>query len=72
MDAIKRMSVILGYPYNSAKLLVKGADTYMLSVINKSSNMQLKAIHNYSSLGLRTLVIGIRELNANDTATSFS
>ncbi|KAK4285230.1 hypothetical protein QN277_001957 [Acacia crassicarpa] len=67
----KRMSVILGYPDNSVKLLVKGADTSMLSVINKSSNMDRihateSHLHSYSSLGLRTLVIGMRELNTSE------
>ncbi|XP_027343914.1 phospholipid-transporting ATPase 1-like [Abrus precatorius] len=65
----KRMSVILGYPDNSVKVFVKGADTSMLSVIKKSFNMDLvKAtethLHSFSSMGLRTLVIGMRELNA--------
>lgn len=67
----KRMSVILGNPDNSVKLFVKGADTTMLSVRDKSSNTDLiKAtenhLHSFSSLGLRTLVIGMRELNASE------
>ena len=67
----KRMSVILGYPDNSVKLFVKGADTSMLSVIDKSFNMDIirateTHLHSYSSLGLRTLVIGMRELNASE------
>ncbi|XP_054815958.1 phospholipid-transporting ATPase 1-like [Prosopis cineraria] len=67
----KRMSVILGYPDNSVKLLVKGADISMLSVIDKSSNMDMirateSHLHSYSSLGLRTLVIGMRELNSSE------
>ncbi|XP_028756392.1 phospholipid-transporting ATPase 1 [Neltuma alba] len=67
----KRMSVILGYPDNSVKLFVKGADTSMLSVMDKSSNMDIihateRHLHSYSSLGLRTLVIGMRELNTSE------
>ncbi|XP_061374050.1 phospholipid-transporting ATPase 1-like [Gastrolobium bilobum] len=67
----KRMSVILGYPDNSVKLFVKGADTTMFSVIDKSFNMErVKAtethIHSYSSTGLRTLVIGMRALIASE------
>lgn len=67
----KRMSVILGYSDNSVKLFVKGADTSMLSVIDKSSNKGIiqateTHLHSYSSLGLRTLVIGMRDLNASD------
>ncbi|RDX64466.1 Phospholipid-transporting ATPase 1, partial [Mucuna pruriens] len=67
----KRMSVILGYPDNSVKVFVKGADTAMLSVINKSFNMDLVRateahLHSYSSMGLRTLVIGMRDLKASE------
>ncbi|CAI8595867.1 unnamed protein product [Vicia faba] len=67
----KRMSVILGYPDNSVKLFVKGADTTMFSIIDKSYNMDLiksteTHLHSYSSLGLRTLVIGMRELNTSE------
>ncbi|KAL3631688.1 Alanine--tRNA ligase [Castilleja foliolosa] len=66
----KRMSVILGCPDNSIKVFVKGADTSMFSVIDKSLNSNMvKAteahLHSYSSKGLRTLVIGMRELNAS-------
>ncbi|KAK7322490.1 hypothetical protein VNO77_25871 [Canavalia gladiata] len=68
----KRMSVILGYPDNSVTVFVKGADTSMLSVIDKSFNMDLVRateahLHSYSSIGLRTLVIGMRELNASES-----
>lgn len=65
------MSVILGYPDNSVKLFVKGADTTMFSIIDKSYNMDLiksteTHLHSYSSLGLRTLVIGMKELNTSE------
>jgi len=65
------MSVILGYSDNSVKLFVKGADTSMLKLIDKSLNTDIlqatKAhLHSYSSVGLRTLVIGIRDLDASE------
>ncbi|XP_061358473.1 phospholipid-transporting ATPase 1-like isoform X2 [Gastrolobium bilobum] len=67
----KRMSVILGYNENSVKVFVKGADTTMLSVIDKSLNMDViqateTHLNSYSSVGLRTLVIGMRDLNASE------
>ncbi|KAL1338670.1 hypothetical protein HN51_033277 [Arachis hypogaea] len=67
----KRMSVLLGSPDNSVKIFVKGADTSMLNVIDKSSNMDIirateAHLHSYSSMGLRTLVIGMRDLNASE------
>ncbi|KAI9078500.1 hypothetical protein K1719_039525 [Acacia pycnantha] len=67
----KRMSVILEFPDNSVKVFVKGADTAMFSVIDKSLSMDIirateTHLHNYSSLGLRTLVIGVRELNPSE------
>ncbi|XP_044460987.1 phospholipid-transporting ATPase 1-like [Mangifera indica] len=67
----KRMSVILGCPDNTVVLLVKGADTTMFSVINKTLNMNIvqateEHIHAYSSLGLRTLVVGARELSVSE------
>lgn len=67
----KRMSVILGCPDETIKVFVKGADTSMFSVINRSLNSDiLKAteahLHAYSSIGLRTLVIGKRELSSSE------
>lgn len=67
----KRMSVILGCPDNSVKVFVKGADTSMFSVIDKSSNKNVirateSHLHSYSSTGLRTLVIGMRDLSASE------
>ncbi|XP_044461714.1 phospholipid-transporting ATPase 1-like [Mangifera indica] len=67
----KRMSVILGCPNKTVILLVKGADTTMFSVINKTLNVNIirateEHLHAYSSLGLRTLVIGARELSASE------
>lgn len=64
----KRMSVILGCPDSTVKVFVKGADSSMFSVIDKSLNTDVVQatethLHSYSTLGLRTLVIGMRELD---------
>ncbi|XP_021759697.1 phospholipid-transporting ATPase 1-like [Chenopodium quinoa] len=64
----KRMSVILGCPDGTVKFFVKGADTTMFSVIDKSLNTDvLEAteahLHSYSTVGLRTLVVGMKELD---------
>ncbi|GAB4855209.1 Alanine--tRNA ligase [Ancistrocladus abbreviatus] len=64
----KRMSVILGFPDKTVRVFVKGADTTMFSLINKSLNSDVISctevhLKKYSSVGLRTLVIGMRELN---------
>ncbi|XP_052484112.1 phospholipid-transporting ATPase 1 isoform X2 [Gossypium raimondii] len=65
------MSVILGFPNQSVKVFVKGADTTMFSVIDRSLNtIIIRAteghLHSYSSIGLRTLVIGMRELSTSE------
>lgn len=62
------MSVILGCPDNTVKVFVKGADTTMFSVIDKSLNTDVvKAteshLNSYSTVGLRTLVVGMRNLD---------
>ncbi|OMO87063.1 Cation-transporting P-type ATPase [Corchorus olitorius] len=67
----KRMSVILGFPDKSVKIFVKGADTSMFSVIDRSYNMNVLRtteahLYSYSSLGLRTLVVGMRELSTSE------
>ncbi|KAL2461079.1 Phospholipid-transporting ATPase 1 [Abeliophyllum distichum] len=67
----KRMSVILGCPDNTFKVFVKGADTTMFNVIDRSLNSNtVKAtedhLHLYSSKGLRTLVVGMRDLSASE------
>lgn len=61
--------MILGCPDKAIKVFVKGADTSMFSVIDRSQNLNvLKAtethIQTYSSKGLRTLVIGVRDLSS--------
>ncbi|KAG8391056.1 hypothetical protein BUALT_Bualt01G0148200 [Buddleja alternifolia] len=67
----KRMSVILGCPDDTVKVFAKGADTSMFSVINRSLNLNVVSateghLHAYSSMGLRTLVIGMRELSSSE------
>lgn len=67
----KRMSVILGCPDKTIKVFVKGADTTMFSMIDKSLNVPvIHATENdlniYASMGLRTLVVGMRELSASE------
>lgn len=67
----KRMSVIVGCPDKIIKVFVKGADTTMFSIIDRSLNPNTiqstqSHLHSYSSLGLRTLVIGMKELNSSE------
>uniref|UniRef100_A0A0D6QTP4 Phospholipid-transporting ATPase n=1 Tax=Araucaria cunninghamii TaxID=56994 RepID=A0A0D6QTP4_ARACU len=78
----KRMSVIVRCPDKTLKLLVKGADSSMLGIIDRSSNVDLgidveggsinlisateSHLHEYSSQGLRTLVVGARDLSDAD------
>ncbi|KAM3684971.1 hypothetical protein ACB098_11G086500 [Castanea mollissima] len=67
----KRMSVILGCPDKSVKVFVKGADSSMFGVTDKSLNKNIlhateSHLHDYSSLGLRTLVVGMRQLSASE------
>jgi len=62
----KRMSVIVGCPDKTVKLYVKGADSSMFGITNKElDNVRATEVHlhKYSSLGLRTLVVGMRELS---------
>ncbi|XP_042470971.1 phospholipid-transporting ATPase 1-like [Zingiber officinale] len=67
----KRMSVIVCCPDKTIKLFVKGADNSMFGVIqNKVDLCMIDAtkanLHAYSSLGLRTLVVGMRELSRKE------
>ncbi|KAE9622304.1 putative phospholipid-translocating ATPase [Lupinus albus] len=67
----KRMSVVIRFPNNVVKVLVKGADTSMFSILANESETN-NSIHHateghlseYSSVGLRTLVIASRDLSA--------
>ncbi|OMO53863.1 Cation-transporting P-type ATPase [Corchorus capsularis] len=65
----KRMSVVIRFPDNSVKVLVKGADTTMLSILANDGERddQIKRatqrhLIEYSSEGLRTLVVAARDL----------
>ncbi|XP_050383496.1 phospholipid-transporting ATPase 1-like isoform X2 [Argentina anserina] len=65
----KRMSVVIRFPNNTIKVLVKGADTSMLSILANDSERDEKLRHStqshlseYSSQGLRTLVVAARDL----------
>ncbi|XP_042388446.1 phospholipid-transporting ATPase 1-like isoform X1 [Zingiber officinale] len=66
----KRMSVVIRFPNSSVKVLVKGADSSMLGILDveDSRNTKVKQptenhLVDYSSHGLRTLVIAARDLN---------
>lgn len=65
----KRMSVVIRFPNNAVKVLVKGADTSVFSILAKdtgSDNHVRDATQShlteYSSQGLRTLVVAARDL----------
>lgn len=72
----KRMSVVVRFPDDTVKVLVKGADTSMLSILRTRNHdglfdsLHAKTIEttenhlsSYSSEGLRTLVIGSKYLS---------
>ncbi|KAG8377138.1 hypothetical protein BUALT_Bualt09G0137200 [Buddleja alternifolia] len=68
----KRMSVIVRFPNGTIKVLVKGADTSMLSILKKEQtsddrirNATHDHLNEYSSEGLRTLVIAARDLSGD-------
>ncbi|KAL7248709.1 hypothetical protein ACSBR2_003454 [Camellia fascicularis] len=65
----KRMSVVIRFPNNVVKVLVKGADTSMLSILNKDPahdghirHATHSHLNEYSCEGLRTLVVAARDL----------
>ncbi|KAF9598117.1 hypothetical protein IFM89_025353 [Coptis chinensis] len=72
----KRMSVVIRFPNNAVKVLVKGADTSMFSILAKDTEISGHRIPvavdtrqatqhyltDYSSQGLRTLVVASRDL----------
>ncbi|XVF84151.1 hypothetical protein PTKIN_Ptkin17bG0002800 [Pterospermum kingtungense] len=65
----KRMSVVLRFPNNAVKVLVKGADTTVLSILTSDTERddQIRLatqshLTEYSSEGLRTLVVAARDL----------
>lgn len=61
----KRMSVIVRYPNGKKVLLVKGADSSVLSCIPENTEVQKCQghLHEFANLGLRTLCLAKRELN---------
>ncbi|KAJ0088218.1 hypothetical protein Patl1_31560 [Pistacia atlantica] len=65
----KRMSVVVRFPDNSVKVLVKGADNSMFGILAKDSERNDLVRHateshltEYSAQGLRTLVVAARDL----------
>ncbi|KAH7843878.1 hypothetical protein Vadar_021755 [Vaccinium darrowii] len=66
----KRMSVVIRFPNDAVKVLVKGADTSILSILKKdpTGNDHIRHatqthLKEYSSEGLRTLVVAARDLS---------
>ncbi|CAK9144451.1 unnamed protein product [Ilex paraguariensis] len=69
----KRMSVVVRFPNNNVKVLVKGADTSMFSILKKdhAGNDHIRQatqshLNEYSSEGLRTLVVAGRDLSGEE------
>nr|XP_024934720.2 phospholipid-transporting ATPase 1-like isoform X1 [Ziziphus jujuba var. spinosa]XP_048319443.1 phospholipid-transporting ATPase 1-like isoform X1 [Ziziphus jujuba var. spinosa] len=68
----KRMSVVIRFPNNAVKVLVKGADTSMFSILADSGmddhvrSATQKHLSEYSSQGLRTLVVAARDLTGEE------
>ncbi|KAF8394813.1 hypothetical protein HHK36_018749 [Tetracentron sinense] len=65
----KKMSVVIRFPDNAVKVLVKGADTSMFSILAKETEKTdyikpatQSHLTGYSSQGLRTLVVAARDL----------
>ncbi|KAK9986313.1 hypothetical protein SO802_031264 [Lithocarpus litseifolius] len=65
----KRMSVVIRFPTGAVKVLVKGADTSMFSILANGTKMDdhirnstQSHLSGYSSQGLRTLVLAARDL----------
>lgn len=64
----KRMSVVIRFPNGAVKVLVKGADTSMFSILDGTEmedhirNATQSHLIEYSSQGLRTLVVAARDL----------
>lgn len=71
----KRMSVVIRFPDDTVKVLVKGADTSMFSILKKSHPSDDPVIcttqshlNEYSAEGLRTLVVAARDLTIEHLA----
>ncbi|KAL3615809.1 hypothetical protein CASFOL_040103 [Castilleja foliolosa] len=71
----KRMSVVIRFPNGTVKVLVKGADTSMFSTFDQGHPSDDRIRHltqghlnDYSSEGLRTLVIAAKDLSGEELA----
>ncbi|KAL8038924.1 hypothetical protein ABFS82_10G003000 [Erythranthe guttata] len=71
----KRMSVVIRFPNHTIKVLVKGADTSMFSILDNDRPAEdhirhVTQVHlnDYSSEGLRTLVLASRNLTGEELA----
>ncbi|GAV70384.1 E1-E2_ATPase domain-containing protein/HAD domain-containing protein, partial [Cephalotus follicularis] len=69
----KRMSVVIRFPNNAVKVLVKGADTSMFSILAEDTERDDSIRHatqkhliEFSSQGLRTLVVASRDLTETE------
>ncbi|KAL8259196.1 hypothetical protein R6Q59_027149 [Mikania micrantha] len=68
----KRMSVVVRFPDNKVKVLVKGADTSVLPILRKDHEndditlITQRHLTEYSSLGLRTLVLAAKDLTTEE------
>ncbi|XP_024535631.1 phospholipid-transporting ATPase 1 [Selaginella moellendorffii] len=68
----KRMSVVVECPDKTIKVLVKGADTNMLNIVNISSESQdvrqatLRHLKDFAQDGLRTLVVASKVLGRSE------
>jgi phospholipid-transporting ATPase len=64
----KRMSVVVRYPNGKIILLVKGADSAMLSYIEHDEKPHLERVltESFAKRGLRTLCLGMRELTKEE------
>ncbi|KAG9144257.1 hypothetical protein Leryth_023513 [Lithospermum erythrorhizon] len=69
----KRMSVVIRFPNDSVKVLVKGADTSMLNILKVDTvgddhirHSAESHLNEYSSEGLRTLVVAARDLSCEE------
>ncbi|GAA0166956.1 primary active transporter [Lithospermum erythrorhizon] len=69
----KRMSVVIRFPNDAVKVLVKGADTSMLNILKDDAagddhirHSTESLLNEYSSEGLRTLVVAARDLSCEE------
>ena len=64
----RRMSIIARYPNGKLYVLCKGADHILLPRLKKERNIESswEYLEEYASSGLRTLVLGIKEISEED------